>query len=952
VELLVARTLSEQLGGAAVAVNRRSAPDRVTTVCAFDPSPEIAAALAPVVGVEVTEAGTVTERVASERSTVLVPSLEPSYPPADAFPDPWLDFLTRHPVRSLVAAPIVVNGEVVGSLVAGRINTTDPFTERDAAAVAAAADRLAAIGSPGPEITPSVTLEPAHVAPPPQRGIEDHSVIAAAVGIAVPLVVALGLDQLDDATVYRPGVVLLTLTILVAVLAGFRAGLAAAVTSCVAIAVWFTDTPDGSAWVTRVVSVAVFAVGCVGVLLVVHRLDELRRAERRQRVVSDALLDGAPVGIALFDRDVRFERVNTALAELNGVSASDHIGRRPRDFNPAAGQLYEPLIESVRDSGESVIDRDLSLELPEQGIERYWKASYYPVRDESGTVVGVAAAVRDTTGDVVGRRRADALLSLARDLSEVVDRDGLVRAVTAFLAEAFQGRALVAFVDHERGRVAVAKPLAGYSDDVVAAWAGFVMPFERRTPLCDAVRFADVVHVGSDAEFADRYPDMEPERRIVGDSACVCVPVRDPSSGEVLAVFRVGWPHERLLTETSATLCGTVASLVALAWNRICLTEQLSADRFKAALDSMLDQVAIGRAERGADGEIVDFTIEYVNEASADGAGRTGEDLVGQSLVELYPAWKDSGMFETFARVVDTGEPYLAERLEYSDELEDGTSFSGHWNLQVVPFGDGYLAASRDVSEVVRLEQAERDAREVAERERVAVDLLQRAALPDVLPEVPGLGIAAIYRPASKVQPIGGDWYDAFLLPDGRLGAVIADVSGHGAEAAAFMVQVRNVFRGVAALRHQPDGVLTAVNEVVCGFGGTVGFFVTCCYCVVDPKSRSATWASAGHPPPIVSSRAGTALVAQRVGFPLAVAADAAYECNAMTLAPGARLLLYTDGLFERRNEPADAGLARLRDNVGRLFDVATPDLLRNVADDVSDTFDDLAALLIDMEST
>jgi PAS domain-containing protein len=611
------------------------------------------------------------------------------------------------------------------------------------------------------------------------------------------------------------------------------------------------------------------------------------------------------VGIALFDTDLRFERVNDKLAEISGVPVRDHLGHRPSEFNAAAGQLYEPILESVRDTGESVVDEDLSLDVPEFGIERHWKASYYPIRDEHGTLVGVGTAVRDTTGEVVGRRRGESLLQLARELATVADETQLVASLTEFLADAFKGRALLAVVDREQGRLEVASPLSGYTKDVQRAWSGFRMSIERRTPMCDAVRRRGVVHVGSDGEFARRYPEMEPERQLVGDAACVCVPVVDPVDGDALAVFRVGWPHQRPLTDTSRTLCETVASLVALAMNRIRLTEQLSADRFRAALDSMLHQVAIAHAQRDDQGHIADFVIDYMNVAGVDGPGRGADDLIGRSVLELYPRWRDSGMFDRFATVVDSGEPFVAERLEYHDELDDGTSIDGYWNLQVVRFGDGYLAASNDVSELVRLEHAEREAREVAKRERVAVELLQRASLPDTLPDAGGAVLDAIYRPASTEQPIGGDWYDAFVLPDGRLGLVIADVSGHGPCAASFMVQVRNVFRAAAALREQPDQVLGAVNQIIHRFGSAPSYFVTCCYGTLDPRTRRMNWASAGHPAPIISASGDAQLAEQRPGYPLAVAPDATYRLQSLALEPGDRVLLYTDGLFERRGKPS-----------------------------------------------
>jgi hypothetical protein len=229
---LLLRTLSEQLSGATVALNRRSGLGTVTTVHAYDPSAEVDADLREVVGIEVPEAGTVTEQVARTGDLVVVLTFDPSYLPAGEFPDPWREFLALHPVHSLIAAPLTVDGTAVGTLVVGRRSAEQPFTDRDVLAVRAAAERLAMVGTPGPELTPAgpAGSDPGGT-PDPVDSSGWRSVGDAAVGITLPAIVAIALAQLDDPTLYRPGVVLLTITILIAVFVGFRAGVAATITS-------------------------------------------------------------------------------------------------------------------------------------------------------------------------------------------------------------------------------------------------------------------------------------------------------------------------------------------------------------------------------------------------------------------------------------------------------------------------------------------------------------------------------------------------------------------------------------------------------------------------------------------------------------------------------------------------------------------------------------------------
>jgi PAS domain S-box-containing protein len=371
--------------------------------------------------------------------------------------------------------------------------------------------------------------------------------------------------------------------------------------------------------------------------------------------------------------------------------------------------------------------------------------------------------------------------------------------------------------------------------------------------------------------------------------------------------------------------------------------------RYRAMFDAMLDHVAIGESIRDADGRIVDLRMVHLNAASIDGAGRSAEELIGRSVLETYPGWADHGLLERFSRVIETGEPFVADRLAYRDVAPDGTAIEGHWSLSVVKFGDGYIAASRDVSELVADERAREEARVAAElesqRSRLAVELLQRAALPTSLPEAAGLELAARYEPALAGQPVGGDWYDAFELDDGRLALVIADVSGHGPDAAAHMVQVRNVVRALAIEHGEPGRVLAQANRVV-GRIAEQNLFATCCYLVVEPASGALAWASAGHLAPLLVG-AGASYLATAAGPPLGVQADARFPVAAGTLGPGELLVLFTDGLVEDRAHPIEAGLDRLAAASLRCAGRPAADAADLLVSSVGDRSDDLALICV-----
>ena len=170
----------------------------------------------------------------------------------------------------------------------------------------------------------------------------------------------------------------------------------------------------------------------------------------------------------------------------------------------------------------------------------------------------------------------------------------------------------------------------------------------------------------------------------------MCVRLHDPrSNSAVIGGFRVGWPYERVVSDASRTQLATIASMVELALSRIRLSEEIQRDQFRSVLDSMLDNVAIGRALRDAEGQIVDFVIEFVNSSSLDGAGRDRSDMENQRVCDLYPGWKESGMLDSFISVVNSGVPFVAERLEYCVELADDSYIPGWRSLQVVKYGDG-----------------------------------------------------------------------------------------------------------------------------------------------------------------------------------------------------------------------------------------------------------------------
>ncbi|GAA4962143.1 SpoIIE family protein phosphatase/ATP-binding protein [Yinghuangia aomiensis] len=263
-------------------------------------------------------------------------------------------------------------------------------------------------------------------------------------------------------------------------------------------------------------------------------------------------------------------------------------------------------------------------------------------------------------------------------------------------------------------------------------------------------------------------------------------------------------------------------------------------------------------------------------------------------------------------------------------------------------------------------------AEEVAARAAVAVDnarrytrehttavTLQRSLLPQALPGQDAVDAAFRYLPAraattadagggepddaavvgaTAAAGVGGDWFDVIVLPGARVALVVGDVVGHGLHAAATMGQLRTAVRNFSALDLPPDEVLGHLDELVAGIDqdldadgpGTEDVRMTgatCLYVVYDPVAGRAVAARAGHPGPMVVDPAGAVDYPDvPVSLPLGLNEGLPIETAAFDLAEGSRLVLFTDGLVERRDRDVDAGLRLLRDALVAAGPAATPE--------------------------
>ncbi|GAA2725297.1 ATP-binding SpoIIE family protein phosphatase [Actinocorallia aurantiaca] len=194
--------------------------------------------------------------------------------------------------------------------------------------------------------------------------------------------------------------------------------------------------------------------------------------------------------------------------------------------------------------------------------------------------------------------------------------------------------------------------------------------------------------------------------------------------------------------------------------------------------------------------------------------------------------------------------------------------------------------------------------------EAATADTLQRSMLPSLLPRFTGIELTHRYLPASDHAQVGGDWFDAIALPGSRVALVVGDVMGHGMRSAAIMGQLRTSVHTLAALDLPPDQVLRQLDGLAQDLGEN--HLATCLYAVYDPVARRVTFANAGHLPPVLVRRDGSAeLLPVPPGVPIGVG-GVAFEPIEFPVRDGDRLVLCTDGLVEVRGHDLMDGLAEL----------------------------------------
>lgn len=328
-------------------------------------------------------------------------------------------------------------------------------------------------------------------------------------------------------------------------------------------------------------------------------------------------------------------------------------------------------------------------------------------------------------------------------------------------------------------------------------------------------------------------------------------------------------------------------------------------DRVRGALDAdtaallLMDAergVLVARAARGLEEEVrqgvqVPLARGFAGRIAAEGRPRVIDDLSKADVVN--PILRQRGISSMLGvpvhvegRVIGVMHVGTLRRREF---VED--------DITLLQFAADRVA--------LRIDNA------TLSEQRSVTAIMQRTLLPEAFPVIPGLRFSAKYLPAGSGIKMGGDWYDVYPLADGRVTCVVGDVVGRGVLAASVMAEIRTAFRAYLNEGHDPSSAMELLNDLLVSMGRDRT--ATLAVAQLDLETSELLAVSAGHPPAVlVTPDGGTQLIEPRHGLLLGIKRGVKFYSQRYPFPAGSVLLLYTDGLIERRDESLDEGLERL----------------------------------------
>ncbi|MFF4777691.1 SpoIIE family protein phosphatase [Microtetraspora fusca] len=639
------------------------------------------------------------------------------------------------------------------------------------------------------------------------------------------------------------------------------------------------------------------------------------------------LMSEAPFAFAFFDASGRFVRVNSTFTELTGHPVERHLEMTPAELLSAdLATMIESALRRIGGEGLPVTDQRIRTRA-ENGDTRHWAVSFFPMREDDlllGTALfGVDLTERQQNEEDLRRseERYRSLVESQQQLVWITSPSG-VAIEDAPQWRAVTGQGLEEYLAHGWLDAVHPDDRPGAEEAWREALRGrtmFEWSYRVRTRASGyrhfEVRAVPIIRHGRVIEWVGANSDVTPQREA------------EEMRGRL--TDQLGAAALR-----TARLQGATAMLAeALTVEQVV---QVIIDVGRTALAADHSGVALLDPDRAS--------LNVINSGGVPDAPGVPGDEIALSTTSVMTMAVNSRR-PVFAESPQSLRNQLVEAGaddERITEFLDGTDERGWVGLPLLAAGRalGALRFSFNRSQKISQEDGvflEALAGQCAlaveratlfEREHKTAETLQRSLLPDSLPVVQGLVLAQRFRSGSRHVQVGGDWYDAFVLQDGRVAAVLGDVMGKGVKAAAGMGRIRNAMRALALTNPPPAAVLTGLDRV---FEATEEEeqVTTLAYMVVEPSTGEGTLALAGHPPPLLISPQGVAVLHEtEPGTPLGWATSR--KQFRFCVPPGHTAVLYSDGLVENRKRGLDAGLRDLSNVVAEAPPevVASPHML------------------------
>ncbi|MBC3840809.1 SpoIIE family protein phosphatase [Streptacidiphilus sp. 4-A2] len=736
-------------------------------------------------------------------------------------------------------------------------------------------------------------------------------------------------------------------------------------------------------------------VGPDGRLLVLATACDARALGRIEADLT--ILDGyfaqSPIGLAVYNTDLRFVRINRALAEMNGLSPRQHLGRRLAAVLPGInGAEIEKAMRHVLATGEPVVDARSHGRTPgDPEHDRAWSASYFRMESPSGRILGVASSIIDVTerfnAEAQAARAQERLTLLAEATARIGTTLDLHQTSRELAGEVVPRLADLCTVLVREGLVASTGPEPQEADGTMLVRRLALTATHPRYPL-DKLPLEGVY----------RLPPGSPYTEAMLTGRTLTVPGGDlpPLADTEFGEARFFLQHETQPVRISPLVArGTVLGVVVYARHngREPLDDQDLAfgDELVTRAAVSLDNARLYQREHEAlqQANAAREQLALLNEASIHigttlDLQRTAEELVETVLPRfadfvavdlLDPVLRGEEPFmlrddqEVVLRAVAVGEAYgsgltatayavgeasaydssevyarslrsrrsilvpevdevsLAAIASSPDRVAPGLAAGIHSFLMVPLLARGAVLGGAEffrtrnpepftpadvalAEELVGFAAVGIDNARLYRREHETALILQRSLLPRLTSPTPGVEIAHRYLPSSVTSEVGGDWFDVVPLSGDRLALIVGDVMGHGIRAAATMGQLRTVARTLATLDMTSDQVLTQLDRTASDIGE--GQFATCVCAVYDPADQSCTIASAGHLPPVLVTPEDTPGWSSCPRESRWGIGGGEYQSVKITFPQDSTLVLYTDGLIERRGQDIDEGMALL----------------------------------------